>query len=141
MKLKVTGQPIDVNEALAYVRDESCGAVTMFEGNIRNTNDGAPVTALEYEVYDKLLESTCRKIYDEIIERWSIHRMMIIQRIGRLEVGDTGIVVAVSSGHRREALEALDYAIEEFKHRAPVWKKEYGTSGHKWVNWTEQLSK
>jgi molybdopterin synthase catalytic subunit len=135
--LKVTDQAIDLQEALEYVRDPSCGAVAIFEGNIREQNQGTRVYALEYEVYHRLLANECETIYREICERWKIHRVIIVQRVGLLNVGETGVVICVSSGHRREALDALDYAIEEFKKRAPVWKKEHVEGAMRWINWTE----
>lgn len=138
MILKVTDRPIDIEEALLEVRDPSCGAVAMFEGDIRNHHKGNKVLGLEYEVFESLLRNVCHDISQEIKAQWPIHDLAIVQRIGRLEVGETGIVICVSSGHRREALQALEYAIEEFKKRAPVWKKEYIEGGHHWVNWVEQ---
>lgn len=122
-------------EALNYVRHESCGAVTMFEGDIRNENEGESVVGLKYEVYEQLLQNEMLKIAAEIREQWSIKEIAVIQRVGWLNVGDIGIVICVSSGHRREALDALSHAIEEFKKRAPVWKKETTTTGDKWINW------
>jgi molybdopterin synthase catalytic subunit len=135
MLVKVTEDPIDVNEALQYVRHASCGAVATFEGNIRNENDGETVIRLHYEVYEPLLHKEVNRIASEIRERWPIYEMALIQRIGWLDVGDIGIVISVSSGHRREGLDALSYAIEEFKKRAPVWKKESTTGGDRWINW------
>lgn len=135
MLIKITDQPIDVREALEYVRHESCGAVTMFEGDIRNTNEGESVAGLTYEVYDELLRNEMEKIGAEMRARWSVHEIAVIQRTGWLNVGDIGIVISVSSAHRRDALDALSHAIEEFKKRAPVWKKEKTTKGDKWINW------
>lgn len=139
MLVKVTKDPIDVNEALQYVRHQSCGALATFEGNIRNENAGEIVVRLHYEVYEPLLHKEMDRIAGEIRERWSIHEIAVIQRSGWLEIGDIGIVISISSGHRREGLDALSYAIEEFKKRAPVWKKESTTAGDRWINWTENF--
>lgn len=139
MLILITDEKIDIQQALEYVRDPACGAVTMFEGNIRNSNEGEDVTCLEYEVYDALFTNVVSTIWSEARARWALHNLAVIQRRGMLQVGDTGIVICVSSGHRREALDALSYMIEEFKKRAPVWKKEHTTTSEKWINWTPQL--
>ena len=136
MLIKLTETAIDPTEALEYVRHNSCGAVTMFEGDIRDINEGESVVGLTYEVYEDLLRNEMKKITDEIKVRWAIHEIAVIQRTGWLDVGDIGVIVCVSSAHRRDALEALSHAIEEFKKRAPVWKKEKTTDGEKWINWT-----
>lgn len=134
MLIKITTNPIDVREALAAVRHPSCGAVASFEGNIRNQNGGKKVFGLEYEAYEGLFQAEVRRIVGEMREKWKIHEFALIQRTGKLDVGETGIVIAVSSPHRREALEALSYAIEEFKKRAPVWKREYYDEGSEWIH-------
>lgn len=141
MLIEITQDTIDVQAALDYVRSPACGAVTLFEGNIRNTNDGEQVTRLEYEVYDALLHNVVAAMWQEARARWQLHELAVIQRRGMLQVGDTGIVICVSSAHRREALDALSYMIEEFKKRAPVWKREHTTNHQKWINWTPQLSR
>jgi molybdopterin synthase catalytic subunit len=134
MTIKITKTKIDPNEALERVRHASCGAVASFEGNIRAENDGKHVLGLEYEVYEKLFAAEVNRIFSEAESRWGLHGLALIQRVGRLDVGETGIFIAVSSPHRREALEACAYVIEEFKKRAPVWKKEYYAGGEGWVH-------
>jgi len=138
MLIKIVDTRIDLNEALEYVRDDSCGAVTVFEGNIRNENEGEAVVELEYEVYDALFRKMVGVLIEEAQQRWRVVRVAVVQRIGLLQVGDTGIVIAVSSGHRRDALDALSYLIEEFKKRVPVWKKERTQNSEKWINWVPQ---
>lgn len=133
MLIKLTKHPIDPQEALASVRHPTCGAVAFFQGEIRNHNQGKKVFGLEYDVYEDFFHAETRRIVREIRERWPIHEVALIQRIGKLDVGEAGIVIAVASPHRRESLEALSYAIEEFKKRAPVWKKEYGPEGAEWM--------
>ncbi len=139
MLVKLTTDVIDVAEALDHVRNASCGAVSMFEGNIRDENDGEQVVNLEYEVYEKLFYNEIKRMSVEANEKWRIHEIAVIQRTGLLQIGDTGIVICVSSAHRRDALEGLSYMIEEFKKRAPVWKKERTTQSEKWINWAPQI--
>ncbi|MDX1387242.1 MAG: molybdenum cofactor biosynthesis protein MoaE [bacterium] len=133
MLIKVTHNPIDRDEALRAVADPSCGAVTSFEGNIRNHNEGKEVLGLEYEVYEGFLKAEVERIFREAGEQWPVAKVALIQRVGRLDVGETGIIIAVSSPHRKAALSACSYIIEEFKKRAPVWKKEHYPDGSDWV--------
>lgn len=133
MLIRIVQEEIDSGEALREVRHPSCGAVAAFEGNIREQNDGREVLALEYEIYERLFQAELRRIFDEASSKWRVYKIVLIQRVGRLEVGETGIVLAVSSAHRREALEACAYIIEEFKRRAPVWKREHYPTGSEWV--------
>lgn len=135
---KIIDMPINSMEAVEFARDPACGAVSVFEGNIRNQNKGQPVVAFYYEAYEALFHKIIAQLLTEIHSRWDVRRMAVIQRVGNLEVGDVGIVIAVSSAHRRDALEGLNYAIEEFKRRAPVWKKESTLNGDEWINWPLQ---
>lgn len=132
--IKITHEPIDLNEARVAVQDPHCGAIVIFEGCIRNHNEGQVVHGLEYEVHAPLLRAELDLIVLEARSRWKIHAVSVIQRIGRLEVGETGIVIAVSSAHRHESLEACEYIIEEFKKRAPVWKRERYKNHSAWIN-------
>lgn len=131
--IQLTSTAINISEALAAVRHPSCGAVASFEGNIRQENEGRKVIGLEYEVYEKLFKAVVEKIIAEAKLKWKLHEIALIQRLGKLDVGETGIFIAVGSAHRREALEACAFAIEEFKRRAPVWKKEFYIEGSEWV--------
>ncbi len=133
MLITLTEKSIILEDALRHVRNPSCGAVAFFEGNIRNLNQGEKVLGLEYQVYPSFFQTEVQRIFAEIKSKWPIHELALIQRTGKLDVGETGIVIAISSPHRREALQALDYTIEEFKKRAPVWKKEHTTEGENWV--------
>ena len=133
MLIKVTKEAIDFEEARLAVAHPSCGAIVSFEGTIRAEHEGKIVIGLEYEVHEVFMRAEVERIVQEIQERWRIHELALIQRIGKLDVGETGIVIAVSSPHRQEALVACQYLIDEFKKRAPVWKKEYFASGEQWV--------
>lgn len=134
MLVKITKQPIDPQEASSSVRHPSCGAVAVFQGEIRNQNEGKNVLGLEYEVYEDFFHAETRRIVREVREKWAIYDIALIQRIGKLDVGEVGVVIAVSSPHRRESLEALSYVIEEFKQRAPVWKKEHYAEAAEWIH-------
>ncbi len=133
MLIKVTDKPINLNEAREFVAHPSCGAAVTFEGNIRSSNEGKEVRGLEYEIHESFLRAEVERIIEELKARWEIREIALIQRIGKLDVGETGIVIAASSAHRNAAFEACRYLIEEFKKRAPVWKKEYYLDRADWV--------
>lgn len=133
MIIQITGSPIDSAAALAAARHPSCGAVACFEGNIRSENQGEKILGLEYEVYPELFHAEVERIIAEAKTNWEIFKVILVQRTGKLEVGETGIYIAVSSPHRREALDACAFIIEEFKKRAPVWKKESHEKAEVWL--------
>ena len=131
--IKLSYHPITLDEAKAAVHHLSCGAIAFFEGTIRRQNVGRDVVALEYEVYESFFYEEIRRIVGEIETQWTIHDIAFLQRLGRLRVGESGIIIAASSVHRSDALQAVDYAIHELKKRAPVWKKEFYQNGSAWV--------
>lgn len=131
----VVDEPIEPAEAIEFVQDPACGAAATFYGMIRNTNKGQTVIKLFYEVYEAMYHNVNQQLFAEAQEQWDVRRMAIVQRTGDLAVGESGIVIAVSSPHRRDALQAVEYCIEEFKKRSPVWKKETTVEGDEWINW------
>lgn len=133
MLIKICHEPIQSDDALQAVRHPACGAIVSFEGVVRDHHQGKTVLALEYHVYEKFFFAETQRILDEMHSRWPVKAAAVLQRVGCLQVGDTGLFIAVSSPHRAAGLAALSYAIEEFKHRAPVWKREHYATGTEWV--------
>lgn len=123
--------PIDVG-ALATPTPED-GALCVFTGVVRNHNDGKAVLHLEYEGYEEMVVSVFAEIEAEARERFGVTRVRIVHRLGRMEIGDTSVAVAVSSPHRKEAFEACRFAIDTLKHKAPIWKKEFYADGSSWL--------
>ena len=135
MKFRVSDQAIDVEGAKQQVADNSCGALVVFEGWIRDHNEGQEVERLEYEVYRPLAEKEGARIIDEAIEKFSVSHAVCIHREGLLELGEIAVIVCVSSPHRGEAFDACRYIIDHIKTRLPIWKKEHYVSGvSEWVN-------
>jgi len=135
MKFSVSDTPIDVTAAKKAVADNGCGALVVFEGWIRDHNEGQEVERLEYEVYRPVAEKEGARIIDEAIERFGVSHALCIHREGLLELGDIAVVVCVSSAHRGEAFDACRYIIDQTKTRLPIWKKEHYVSGvSEWVN-------
>ena len=135
MKFSVSNTAIDVAAAKNAVADNSCGALVVFEGWIRDHSEGRRVERLEYEVYRPLAEKEGAKIIDEACQRFGVSHAICIHREGLLELGEIAVIVCVSSPHRGEAFDACQYIIDETKTRLPIWKKEHYVSGiSEWVN-------
>lgn len=131
---RVTADPIDVAALLASVPSPSDGAVLLFVGVVRDENDGRSVASLEYEAYAEMAERKMREIADEARARWSVGDVALVHRVGRLEIGEASVAIAVASPHRAEAYEASRYLIEQLKRRVPVWKREGYVEGEtRWV--------
>ena len=130
-----SGEPIAIAPWRARLHDPACGGYASFEGWVRNNNEGASVTALEYEAFAPLAIKEGERILAEAIQRFGIAHAACVHRIGKLAVGDLAVWVAASAAHRDEAFRACRYIIDEVKHRLPIWKKEHYVSGATgWVN-------
>ncbi len=135
MRFSVSNTAIDVAAAKKAVTDNSCGALVVFEGWIRDHNEGQQVEQLEYEVYRPVAEKEGTKIIDEAFERFGVSNAVCIHREGLLELGEVAVIVCVSSPHRDAAFDACRYIIDQVKTRLPIWKKEHYVSGiSEWVS-------
>ena len=126
---RVTSEPLDANELMRAVRNDESGAVVLFHGVARNHSEGRRVLALDYDAYPALAETKLREVAGEVRRRWPITGIAVLHRTGRLEIGETSLLVAVSSAHRQEAFEACHYAVDRIKQVVPVWKKEIWEDG------------
>jgi molybdopterin synthase catalytic subunit len=131
---EITREPIDIlamRDRLLRGRD---GAVCVFDGVARDNTRGRKTRYLEYEGYEEMAVRTMRQIGDEAHERWpGIDRVGIRHRLGRIEIGESSVVIVVTSPHRKAAFEACQFAIDRLKQIVPVWKKEYFEDGAVWV--------
>jgi len=130
---KITQDPIDLRELTDFVADPGAGAVTTFVGATRNTNEGRRVIRLEYECYPGMAEKEMTRIAAEALTRWPIKKIAMIHRLGRVDIGEASVAIAVSSGHRHAAFEACHYAINQLKETVPIWKKELYEGGELWI--------
>ena len=135
---EITAAPISVDEVSRRVSSPAVGAVVSFAGIVRGTNAGRQVRYLEYETYPEMAETTLAQIAEEIEARWPVEQVAIVHRVGRLEIGETSVIIAVASGHRQGAFEAAHYAIDRIKEIVPVWKKEYFEGGEIWIEGPEK---
>ena len=131
----IVRHPLDVAGVSGSVSSDSNGAVALFLGTVRSTNDGRPVTGIEYTAYDEMAEKEMTTILNEAAEKFGVADLRIEHRVGELSIGDASIAVAVAHPHRKPALDALRYIVEETKARAPIWKLEHYADGtREWVN-------
>ena len=138
--IEITHDPLDPQEITARVRSESNGAVVTFLGTTRRLTRGREVLRLEYEAYRPMADSKLAEIAGEMRERWSVEDIAIAHRLGRLEVGEISLVVAVASPHRREAFAACQYCVDRIKQTVPIWKKEFFEDGEVWVGSPETVA-
>ena len=135
MSFLVTHDPIDVAQMRARLANVACGACVVFEGWIRNHNEGKAVLRLEYEVYRPMALKEGKRILAESLERFDIEDAACTHREGMLRLGDTAVVVVAAAAHRDAAFQACRYIINEVKKRLPIWKKEHYANGEaRWVN-------
>ena len=132
---KVTREPLSVQQVNDLVKGPTDGAVVTFDGIVRNNFDGRPVHALEYEAYTPMAEKKLAEIGAAVQQKFAIGAIAMVHRIGRLDIGESSIVIAVAAPHRQAAFEACAYAMERVKAEVPVWKKEFFADGaDHWVN-------
>lgn len=126
--------PIDSAAVIQHVRDGQDGAIVTFDGFVRNESHGRRTLYLDYQAYEPMALLKMREIGLRIHQQYSIHRVAIVHRLGRLEIGETSVFIAVSAPHRAAAFDACRFAIDTLKRTVPIWKKEYFEDGAVWAD-------
>lgn len=129
----IVDTPIVVEEVSDKVKSRNAGAITVFIGTVRELTKGKKTLSLEYQAYESMAVKKLAQIGDEIKQKWPEAIAAITHRVGRLEISDIAVVIAVSSPHRKVAYEANEYAIERIKQIVPIWKKEFWEDGTMWI--------
>lgn len=133
--IELVSDPIESNTLIEFVRRTDSGAIVLFLGTVREFTQGRRTLWLDYEAYPEMALTQMRELANEAFSRWPLSRLAIVHRLGRLELTETSIAIAVSSPHRKEAYEASQYLIDELKVRVPIWKKEHWDDGTvEWVH-------
>jgi molybdopterin synthase catalytic subunit len=133
--VQLTHAIIDYHALTEQVRRADCGAVVMFLGTVRDLTDGRQTVALDYEAYGGMAEKKMAEIEQDTRRRWPVGEMVMVHRLGRLEVGEVSVAVALSCPHRAQAFEACRHAIDRLKELVPIWKKENWADGQtEWVH-------
>ncbi len=131
---EVVSRQLSADALAAAVDDPGAGGIAIFSGVVRNETGGRAVKFLEYEAHAPMAEAKMREIGEALRRRWpSVKRVAMQHRVGRLEIGESSVLIAVSAAHRQEAFEACTYAIDTLKQIVPVWKKEHFEDGEVWV--------
>ncbi len=131
----LSAEPINAEPLKQLLANPQAGALTTFEGWVRNHNEGLAVKQLEYESYEALAKSEAEKIISEAKEKFAIVDASCVHRVGSLAIGELAVWVGVTAHHRGPAFDACQYIIDEIKSRVPIWKKEHYVDGNSgWVN-------
>ena len=131
--IELTHAPLVPEEVTARVRGERNGAIVTFLGTTRRISEGRQVLHLEYEAYMEMALKKLEDIRQEVGEQWGTEDVAISHRLGRLEIEEISLVVAVASPHRKEAFQACHYVVDRIKEMVPIWKKEVFEDGYHWV--------
>jgi MoaE-MoaD fusion protein len=129
----LSDEPLSLERVVDEVRSEDAGAIATFTGTTRAQSRGRNVTHLDYEAYEGMAEQVMAEIAASLRERHDLIGVAIHHRVGRVGIGDTSVVIAVSAAHRHAALAACHEAIDELKVRVPLWKKEVYEGGEEWI--------
>jgi molybdopterin synthase catalytic subunit len=129
----ISEQPLDVARVVAEVERDEAGGIASFVGTVRDASRGRDVTHLEYEAFEEMAEPMLRRLGDELTAKHGLSAVAIHHRIGRVEIGEASVVVAVSAPHRAAALDACREAIDTLKETIPLWKKEVYVGGEEWI--------
>lgn len=127
--IRVQDRAIHVDEALASIQDPAAGGQALFLGTVRNHFEGRPSLGLFYEAYPELAEAEMAAIAAELKDEFGVAHVVMVHRVGELGLGESAVLVAVSSAHREEALRACQAGIDRIKVRVPIWKKERWADG------------
>jgi molybdopterin synthase catalytic subunit len=133
--IEIIKNKIESAKVIQSVITPESGAVNVFIGTTRNHSGGKPVVYLEYEAYEPMAIMKMKEIETEAYKRWDIHEVSIVHRVGKVELGESSVVIAVSSAHRDEAFTASRFIIDRLKEIVPIWKREFFADGT--VEWSK----
>jgi molybdopterin synthase catalytic subunit len=127
-------EPIDPDTLIRHLRAPEDGAIVTFDGFVRHQSHNRRTLYLDYEAYEPMALAKMREIAAQLHQKYRIHRVAIVHRLGRLEIGETSVLIAVSAPHRAAAFDACRFAIDTLKRTVPIWKKEYFEDGAVWAD-------
>lgn len=134
MRVELTRDAIDAKVITDVLKAGEDGAVTVFDGIVRNNTRGRKTLYLEYSAYEEMALAQMRSLAAEAKQRFAVREVAMVHRLGRLEVGETSILIAVAAAHRGPTFEACRWLIDTLKKQVPVWKKEHFVDGSVWVD-------
>ena len=132
----ISAEQLNLQTCYDFVKDPSCGGISLFVGTVRNQTKSKEVTLLDFSTYKSMALSEMQKIANQALEDFDIFRIAIHHAEGSLVIGDIPVIIAVSAAHRKAAFAACQFAIDTLKQTVPIWKKEHFIDGEVWVNST-----
>lgn len=139
--IEITNQPIVADQLLKSVQSNSAGASVLFVGTTRQFTNGRETSRLEYECYEAMAIKKMTELHDQARSKWPIELCSIVHRIGPVEIGESSIMVAVSTPHRVDSFQAAQWLVDQLKERVPIWKREHWTDGNQeWIHPHEKMS-
>ena len=136
-KISLTSDPLSSSDAISFITRPDCGALSLFAGTTRDNFKGKRVLYLEYEAYTLMAVQEIRAICGRLSAADDVRRVYVAHRTGRVDVGETSIIVAASSPHRAAAISFVEQAVDAIKRSVPVWKREWYEDGSEWKENTE----
>jgi molybdopterin synthase catalytic subunit/molybdopterin converting factor small subunit len=133
-RARLTREVIDPQPILSSIKQPSDGAVTVFDGIVRDNSRGRRTLFLDYEAYEAMALLEMEKLIEEALRRFPIREARIVHRLGRLEIGESSVLIAVASAHRAAAFDACRWIIDTLKRTVPIWKKEHFEDGAVWAD-------
>ncbi len=133
-RVALVDEPIDADEIVRAIKAGSDGAVCVFDGIVRDNTRGRKTLYLDYEAYREMALAQMRKLADEAVAKFGVREVAMVHRLGRLEVGETSVLIAVASAHRAAAFEACRWLIDTLKKTVPIWKRETFVDGAVWAD-------
>ncbi len=130
---EITNEPLDIGEIARRVVLPECGATVTLDGYVRQFTKGRETEYLVYEGYEPMALKEMEKLIAKAHEEFEISNVGIVHRLGKMEIGETSVVISVSSAHRRAAFECCEWLIKELKRTVPIWKKEVYADGEVWI--------
>ncbi|MEO7658257.1 MAG: molybdenum cofactor biosynthesis protein MoaE [Pyrinomonadaceae bacterium] len=130
---ELTTEPIDITSVARRVVPPECGATVTLDGYVRQFTNGRESLYLEYEAYDPMALKEMQKLIEQAKREFAISHVGIVHRVGKLDIGETSVVISVAAPHRKAAFAACEWLIRELKRTVPIWKKEVYADGEEWI--------
>ncbi len=137
--IELTTDPIDITAVARRVVPPECGATVTLDGYVRQFTRGRETRYLEYEAYEPMAIKEMEKLIDAAKQQFEIANVSIVHRLGKLEIGETSVVISVAAPHRKPAFAACEWLIRELKRTVPIWKKEVYADGEHWVEGEKEI--
>lgn len=134
LRASIIREPIDTSAVLANLKRGGDGAAVVFEGVVRNQTRGRKTLYLDYEAYEEMARQQMESLCEQALKQFQVRDVVLVHRLGRLEIGETSVLIVVASAHRAAAFEACRWLIDTLKRTVPIWKKEYFEDGAVWAD-------